>query len=86
MAIGTAGELGAMTVADAVALGAHAAEIVPGDVSGGANTSRAASQRGMLELRQAGGVVDLGFRELLRPFDTKRQDQHDLAGIRNGGR
>ena len=28
-----------------------------------------ASQNGMLELRQAGGVVDVGFRELLRPFD-----------------
>jgi hypothetical protein len=29
----------------------------------------AASQHGMLELRNAGGVVDVGFRELLRPFD-----------------
>jgi hypothetical protein len=28
-----------------------------------------ASQLGMLELRQAGGVVDVGFRELLRPFN-----------------
>lgn len=28
-----------------------------------------ASQRGMLELRQAGGVVEVGFGELLRPFD-----------------
>jgi len=27
-----------------------------------------ASRQGMLELRQAGGVVDVGFRELLRPF------------------
>jgi hypothetical protein len=24
----------------------------------------------MLELRQAGGVVDVGFRELLRPFEA----------------
>lgn len=30
----------------------------------------AASQQGMLELRQAGDVVEVGFRELLRPFDT----------------
>jgi hypothetical protein len=29
-----------------------------------------ASQQGMLELRQAGGIVDVGFRELLRPFDA----------------
>lgn len=29
-----------------------------------------ASQQGILELRQAGGVVDVGFRELLRPFDA----------------
>jgi hypothetical protein len=28
-----------------------------------------ASQHGMIELRQAGGVVDVGFRQLLRPFD-----------------
>src|SRR4051794_17578462 len=28
-----------------------------------------ASQQGLLEMRQAGGVVDVGFRELLRPFD-----------------
>jgi hypothetical protein len=27
-----------------------------------------ASQEGFIELRQAGGVVDIGFRELLRPF------------------
>lgn len=33
----------------------------------------AASQQGMLELRQAGGVVEVGFRELLRPFDTNGQ-------------
>jgi hypothetical protein len=32
-----------------------------------------ASQQGMLELRHAGGVVDVGFSELLRPFDTGRQ-------------
>jgi hypothetical protein len=32
-----------------------------------------ASQLGMLELRQAGGVVDVGFRELLRPFDLDGQ-------------
>lgn len=29
-----------------------------------------ASQQGLLELRRAGGVIDVGFRELLRPFDT----------------
>lgn len=29
----------------------------------------AASQRGMLEFRHAGGLIDVGFRELLRPFD-----------------
>lgn len=28
-----------------------------------------ASQRGLLEFRNAGGVVDVSFRELLRPFD-----------------
>lgn len=33
-----------------------------------------ASQQGMLELRQAGGVVDIGFRELLRPFDEIGDD------------
>jgi len=33
----------------------------------------AASQQGMLELRQAGGVIEVGFRELLRPFDIDRQ-------------
>lgn len=32
-----------------------------------------ASQHGMLELRQAGGVVDVGFRELLRPLGDDRQ-------------
>ena len=30
-----------------------------------------ASQQGMLELRHAGGVVEVGFRELLRPFDEQ---------------
>jgi hypothetical protein len=34
-----------------------------------------ASQQGMLELRQAGGVVEVGFRELLRPFDLAGQGQ-----------
>lgn len=29
----------------------------------------AASQRGMLEFRHAGGLIDVSFRELLRPFD-----------------
>lgn len=29
-----------------------------------------ASQHGMLELRNAGGVIEVGFRELLRPFET----------------
>ncbi|MBJ7470363.1 MAG: hypothetical protein JHD16_03640 [Solirubrobacteraceae bacterium] len=33
-----------------------------------------ASQQGMLELRQAGGVVDVGFRELLRPFEAAGGD------------
>lgn len=32
-----------------------------------------ASQLGMLELRHAGGVVEVGFSELLRPFDDQRQ-------------
>ena len=31
----------------------------------------AASQRGMLELRRSGGVTEVGFRELLRPFDDE---------------
>ena len=30
-----------------------------------------ASQRGMLEFRHAGGLIDVGFRELLRPFDDQ---------------
>ncbi len=30
-----------------------------------------ASQHGMLELRNAGGVIEIGFRELLRPFETE---------------
>lgn len=34
-----------------------------------------ASQRGMLEFRHAGGVIDVGFRELLRPFDNDVQGQ-----------
>ena len=34
-----------------------------------------ASQLGMLELRHAGGVVDVGFRELLRPIDLDGQGQ-----------
>lgn len=32
-----------------------------------------ASQHGMLELRNAGGVIEVGFRELLRPFQTEGQ-------------
>ncbi len=32
-----------------------------------------ASQHGMLELRNAGGVVEVGFSELLRPFDGDGQ-------------
>jgi hypothetical protein len=32
-----------------------------------------ASQQGMLELRQAGGVIEVGFRQLLRPFDNDDQ-------------
>jgi hypothetical protein len=35
----------------------------------------AASQEGMLELRQAGGVVEVGFRELLRPFELRGQGE-----------
>ncbi len=31
----------------------------------------AASQRGMLEYRNAGGVVEIGFRELLRPLEGR---------------
>jgi hypothetical protein len=34
-----------------------------------------ASQQGMLELRTAGGVVDVGFRQLLRPFEHDRPGQ-----------
>jgi hypothetical protein len=30
-----------------------------------------ASQHGMLELRNAGNVIEVGFRELLRPFETE---------------
>jgi len=33
----------------------------------------AASQQGMLEFRQAGGVIEVGFRQLLRPFDNHDQ-------------
>ena len=40
-----------------------------------------ASQFGMLELRQAGGVVDVGFRQLLRPFDDDRQGQHEELAV-----
>jgi len=32
-----------------------------------------ASQHGMLELRNAGGVIEVGFRELLRPFEVEGQ-------------
>jgi hypothetical protein len=32
-----------------------------------------ASQQGILELRQAGGIVDVGFRELLRPLNVGAQ-------------
>jgi hypothetical protein len=32
-----------------------------------------ASQCGMLELRHAGGVIEIGFRELLRPFEPEGQ-------------
>lgn len=32
-----------------------------------------AAQQGMLELRHAGGVIEVGFRELLRPFESARQ-------------
>lgn len=32
-----------------------------------------ASQHGMLEFRQAGGVIEVGFRELLRPFHLEGQ-------------
>lgn len=35
-----------------------------------------ASQHGMLEFRYAGGVTEVGFRELLRPFD----DDDDVQG------
>lgn len=34
-----------------------------------------ASQYGMLEMRHAGGVIEVGFRELLRPFETEGQGQ-----------
>ncbi|MFX1818449.1 hypothetical protein PV768_01520 [Pseudarthrobacter sp. CC4] len=34
-----------------------------------------ASRQGMLELRQAGGVVDVGFRQLTRPMTEVEQDQ-----------
>ncbi len=32
-----------------------------------------ASQHGLLEMRHAGGVIEVGFRELLRPFETEGQ-------------
>lgn len=32
-----------------------------------------ASQRGLIELRSAGGVVEVGFRELLRPTDVEQR-------------
>jgi hypothetical protein len=32
-----------------------------------------ASQRGLIEFRSAGGVVDVGFQQLLRPFDEAQQ-------------
>jgi hypothetical protein len=34
-----------------------------------------ASRQGLLELRAAGGVVEVGFRELLRPFDSEQAGQ-----------
>jgi hypothetical protein len=34
-----------------------------------------ASREGMLELRQAGGVIEVRFRELLRPFDNEGQER-----------
>jgi hypothetical protein len=37
------------------------------------NLTAAASRQGMLEFRQAGGVVEVGFRELLRPFNATDQ-------------
>ena len=37
-----------------------------------------ASQRGMLELRHAGGVVEVGFSELLRPFEAAADAQGRL--------
>jgi hypothetical protein len=38
----------------------------------------AASQRGMLELRHAGGVVEVGFSELLRPSEASADTQGRL--------
>jgi hypothetical protein len=35
----------------------------------------AASQQGMLEFRQAGGIIEVGFRELLRPFEHDDQER-----------
>ena len=35
--------------------------------------AHAASQRGLMEFRHAGGVVEVTFRELLRPFEGKLQ-------------
>lgn len=35
--------------------------------------SATAARQGMLELRHAGGVIEIGFRELLRPFDGAMQ-------------
>ncbi len=32
-----------------------------------------ASQQGMLEFRQAGGIIEVGFRQLLRPLDKDEQ-------------
>jgi len=51
------------------------AKVLDQPVSHLLDLAAAASQDGMLELRQAGGVVEVGFRELLRPFCADAQGQ-----------
>lgn len=51
------------------------AQVLDQPVSHLMDFAASASQEGMLELRQAGGIVEIGFRELLRPFALDGQGQ-----------
>lgn len=51
------------------------AQVLDQPISHLMDLAASASQDGMLELRQAGGVVEVGFRELLRPFALDGQGQ-----------